>query len=130
MKTGDILGKLMAFIYDEYNENRVFKAHGEYASIILKRFIRSYQIEYKDIGDIRAQMEYIRLLRKTGYIEVVSIDGSSNPKSTLYTYSRIKPTPEGVQHVENKRNPGKAIMKAAPDIAEIAGRSVKGFLGR
>ncbi|AQY72714.1 hypothetical protein B1772_01180 [Dehalococcoides mccartyi] len=125
--TGDILEKLISFIYDEYNRRDVFKSHGEAASVVVSQFSRNYGIR---LGDAGAQLEYIRLLRKNGWIEVVALDGSSTPRARLFSFSRIKPTPEGIQHVEERRKPGRVIKKATSDAAEITGRFLKGFLGR
>ena len=127
MKTGDILEKLMAFIYDEYNASDVFKSHGEHASVILTRFVRESGIR---LGDAGAQLEYMRLLLRRGWIEIVTLDRSTRIGARLFTYSRIKPTPEGIRHVEERRQPGQAILKIASTVAEIIGRGAKGFLGR
>jgi hypothetical protein len=125
VKTGDILEKLMAFIYDEYNRSDRFRAYGEGASVILRRFTSKYGIR---LGDIRAQLEYMRLLKKKGWIEVVSLDGSSKIGARLVSFARIKPTFEGISHVEQRRQPGQALLKASSTAAEIIGRGLKGFL--
>lgn len=127
MKTGDILEKLMAFIYDEYNRSDTFRSYGESASVILSRFTSKYGIR---LGDARAQLEYMRLLKKRDWIEVVSLDGSSKIGARLVSFARIKPTPEGIEHVEQRRQPGQALLKAATTGAEIIGRGLKGFLGK
>lgn len=126
-KTGDILEKLMGFIYDEYNRSDTFKSYGEPASVIVTEFIRESGIE---LGDAGAQREYMRLLKKKGWIEVVSLDGSSKPGARLFSISRIKPTLEGINQVEQRRQPGQALLKATSTVAEIIGRGLKGFLGK
>jgi len=70
-KTGEVLEKLMTFIYDQYNSSDTFKSHGEHASVILIRFTRESGIR---LGNARAQLEYMRLLKKRGWIEVASVD--------------------------------------------------------
>jgi hypothetical protein len=69
MKTGDILENILAFIYDKYNASDVFKSHGEHASVILTRFTRESGIR---LGDMGAQLEYMRLLLRLGWIEIVA----------------------------------------------------------
>lgn len=127
MKTGDILEKLMEFIYDEYNANDVFKSYGEHASVILTGFSRRSGI---GLGDAGAQLEHMRLLLRRGWIEIVALDGSSVIGARLLTYSKIKPSPEGIKHVEERRQPGQAVVKIASTAAEIIGRGIKGFLGK
>lgn len=127
MKAGDILEKLMAFIYDEYNASDVFKSYGEHASVILTKFTRESGI---GLGDARAQLEYMRLLLRRGWIEIVTLNGSNRIGARLFTYSRIKPSLEGIKHVEERRQPGQAVVKIASSVAEIIGRGVKGFLGK
>ena len=65
-KTGNIIEKLIGFIYDEYNRREVFRSHGEAASVVVAQFCRKYGIR---LGDARAQLEYVRLLRKKGWID-------------------------------------------------------------
>jgi len=127
MKTGDILEKLMEFIYNQYSRSDTFKSHGEYASIMLTRFTRESGIR---LGNAGAQLEFARQLLKKGWIEIVALDGSTRIGARLFTYSRIKPTPEGIEHVEQRRQPGQAVLKIASTAAEIIGRGVKGFLGK
>lgn len=69
MKTGDILQSLMAFIYDKYNASDVFESHGEHASVILTRFTRESGIR---LGDTGTQLEYMRLLLRLGWIDIVT----------------------------------------------------------
>ena len=126
-KTGEILERLMKFIYDKYNSSDTFKSHGEHAGVIVTEFIYESGL---DLGDAGAQKEYIRLLKKRGWIEVVSIDGRSKVGARLYSFSRIKPTFQGVIHVEERRQPGQAFLKATSTAAEIIGRGLKGFLGQ
>ncbi len=126
-KTGEVLEKLMTFIYDQYNGSDTFKSHGEAAGVILIRFTRESGIR---LGDAGAQQEYMRLLKKRGWIEVVSVDGSSKPGARLFSFSRVKPTLEGINHVEERRQPGQALLKATSTAAELIGRGLKGFLGK
>lgn len=125
--TGDILEKLIGFIYDDYNRRGVFRSHGEAASVVVTQFCHKYRIQ---LGDARAQLEYIRLLKKKGWIEVVALDGSSAPRARLSSFSKIKPTPEGIHHVEERRKPSQGIKRVTSDAAEITGRFLKGFMGR
>lgn len=127
MKTGDILEKLMAFIYDEYNASDVFKSGGQYASVVLTGFTCESGIE---LGDAGAQLEYMRLLLRRGWIEIVTLDGSNRIGARLFTYSKIKPSLEGIKHIEERRQPGQAVVKIASTVAEIIGRGAKGFLGK
>jgi len=126
-KTTAVLEKLMTFIYDQYNGSDTFKSHGEPAGVIVTEFIRVSGIE---LGDAGAQREYMRLLKKKGWIEVVSLDGSSKPGARLFSFSRIKPTLEGINHVEERRQPGQTLLKVTSTAAEITGRVLKGFLGK
>ncbi len=96
-KTGEIIEKLMTFIYDRYNGSDTFKSYGEPASVIVAEFIRESGIE---LGDAGALQEYMRLLKKKGWIEVVSLDGRSKPAARLFSFSRIKPTLEGISHMK------------------------------
>jgi hypothetical protein len=128
VKTGQVLEKLMAFIYDEYNQSDAFKSYGEFASAILSRFCSQSGIELGT--DEGARIEYMRLLQRKGWIEVVSPRGKSQPGARLDIISMIKPTPEGIAHVEQGRDPGGAILGGAKVVAEIIGRFVKGLLGR
>jgi len=126
-KTGEVLEKLMTFIYDQYNSSDTFKSHGEHASVILIRFTRESGIR---LGNARAQLEYMRLLKKRGWIEVASVDSISKPGPRLFSFSRIKPTLEGINHVEERRQPGQALFKATSTEVELIGRGLKGFLGK
>jgi len=128
MKTSEVLEKLMKFIYSEYKSSDAFQSYGEYASIIVGRFADKSRIR---LGDARAQLEYIRLLKRQGWIEYVSVDGSTlgNARLSLYN-TRVKPSLEGIEHVEQGLQPGKAMLKAASAAAEIAGKGLKGFLGK
>jgi len=126
-KTSGVLEKLIAFICDEYNRCDVFKSHGRAASVVVTEFIYKYGIQ---LGNAGAQLEYIRLLRNKGWIEVVDAYGDSDPGAILFTFSNIKPTPEGIQHVEERRKPSQVIKKTTFAAAEFIGRFLKGFSGR
>ena len=127
MKTGDILEKLMEFIYDEYNRSDAFKSYGEYASVILSRFTDKSGIR---LGNAGAQQEYMRQLLRLGWVEIVTLNRSGRIDTRLFGHSSIKPTPEGIKHVEERRQPGQAVLKIASSVAEIIGRGLKGFLGK
>jgi hypothetical protein len=125
--TSNILEKLMAYIYDEYNRNDTFKKHGQHSRVLCLGFERASGIS---LGYAGAQQEYIRLLLKNGWIEMVSIHGDSDPKAKLLSFSRVKPTIAGIKHVEETRQPGRSYMKIATNSAEIIGRFLKGFTGK
>jgi hypothetical protein len=119
MKISEKYEKLMEFIYDEYQKSDVARKYGKYASVLVAEFERSTGI---DLGDAGSQLEPFRLLYDKGWITL-------SPKS-LVSYARIKPTVEGIEHVEQRRNPAKKVMKVSGDVAEIIGRGLKGFLGK
>ena len=103
VNTSAILERLVSFIYDERTQSKVLKMCGVGASVVLTRFTRETGIE---LGDTRARMEYVQLLKGKGWITVDSI-------------GRIKLTLEGMRHVEERRNPSQRIM---PTLAELLGR--------
>jgi hypothetical protein len=129
-KIGDILEKLMDFIYDEYSRSETFRSRGERAKTILDDFESRYLDILGDPGYMGVPLEYMRLLMKRALIEVVSIDGSNITGARLTRNSRIKPTYELIEYVEGKRRPGKSFVKVAGAVAEILGRGVKGYTGR
>ena len=103
MKISEKYKKLMEFIYDQYDKSDAFKGHGEHASVLVQQFQRSSGIRF---GDANAQKSAMSYLLKQGWIEIVSIDGTRLGGAFYYSKSRIKPTPEGIQLVEEGRNPG------------------------
>lgn len=115
MKIGELLGKLMAFIYDEYSCSSKFRKHGESIHALAFRFRSATG---NNLGSAREQLEYFRLLKNQGWIDVVDDVG------------RIRPTIKGIEHIEHKRNLLKRISNSAPEIAEAVGRFFKGFTGR
>ncbi len=127
MKPDVLRQKLIEYIYDEYNRKDTIKAHGESSNIVLSGFERITGI---DLGYAGAKQEVLKQLRKKGWIEVVAFDGNSIPKGRLFSWSRIKPTIEGMEYVEGKRDMGKKITEGAKIGAEIIGRGIKGILGK
>lgn len=127
MKVSEKYEKLMEFVYDEYDKGDTFKGHGEPAMVLVQRFQRFLGIRLGDAGAQKAAMNY---LLKQGWIEIVSIDGTSLGGTFYYSHSRIKPTPDGIEHVEHRRQPGQVLLKATDSAAEIIGRGLKGFLGK
>jgi hypothetical protein len=114
MKTGEVMEKLMEYIYDEYNRDSAFKSHGQGIFPLTSGFGRVTGIY---LGDAYDQREYIRLLVSKGWVCYVN-------------KVRIKPTIAGIEHVEERRNMTKKLFKVTADLSEIAGRAVKGFLGK
>ncbi len=127
MKLSERYEKLMDFIYREYERNSSFEGHGEFASILVQRFQRRSGI---NLGAAQAELSAMYHLLRQGWIEIVSVDGTRIRSNKLYGHSRIKPTHEGILHVEERRSLGKITMKASSTTAEIIGRALKGFLGR
>ena len=70
----------------------------------------------------------MRYLLEQQWIQKVAVDGTIL-SGTLYSSSRIKPTAQGLYHVEQRRDHKQALLKALPHAAEIAGRLLKGYTG-
>ena len=99
MNISDKLDKLIEFIYDEYEESSVFKTHGGYAGVIVYGFTDRTGISFGDAG---AQVEAIRLLTKSGWLEIVPFSRHSS-SSRIISSTRIKLTIEGIRYVEGRR---------------------------
>jgi hypothetical protein len=89
--------QLMEFIYDEYERDSVFQHFGEFGSILVEKS----GIYFGD--DAGAQVEAIRRLLKQGWIEIVTLGGNRIATTRVTIISRIKPTTEGIQYVESRR---------------------------
>ncbi|MCX6011576.1 MAG: hypothetical protein NT134_04910 [Chloroflexi bacterium] len=124
MNIGEKLEKLMEFIYDEYESDSSFQEFGEVGSTL----IEESGIDFGDEGG--SQVDAIRLLLEKGWVELVALNGTRIATTRITILSRIKPTPKGIEHVEDRRRPGRAISKAALTVAEIIGRGLKGFFGK
>ena len=119
MKISQINEKLMEFIYDDYQKSDATRRAGKYASVIVAEFERQTGI---DMGDAGSQLEPFRFLYNKGWITL-------SPK-LLVSYARVKPTIEGIEYIEAKRNPTRHIKEFLGDGVEMLGRGLKGFMGR
>ena len=119
MRISDKYEKLLEYIYDDYENNETSRSYGVYASLIVTQFERNKRI---DLGGPKSHLEAIRYLYQNGWIR-------KNTKN-IYTSTKIKPSPEGIRHVEDRRSHAKTFIKTAGNVAEIIGRGLKGFFGR
>jgi len=115
MNIGEKLEKLMEFIYDEYESDSSFIQFGKSGSTLVEE-------SGIDFGDnVGAQLDAIRLLIEKGWLEIVALDGTRVATTRVTILSSIKPTPEGIAHVERRRQPwlkrhGSRLVK---DLIEI-----------
>jgi hypothetical protein len=101
MKLSEQYEKLMEFIYRKYEIDKVFRGYGKNAGILVEGFESSSGIRFGAYPEKLAGMEY---LLKQGWIEIVGIDGKSLG-GPLNLSSIVKPTPQGILHVEERRKP-------------------------
>lgn len=126
MKNSELMNKVISFIYDEYQKDDSFKSDGESAGQIMMRYYFNGNNDFFDVG---AQVGFLNLLIDKGWIKVIKPSKLKKPNNGLSRSDYITLTPDGIEYVENIRNPNRKIMGIIANTAELIGRFVKGRLG-